>query len=218
MSEEAGKMGWDKQIGEPTEWYARFVSYLLTGPKRSILGTNNLERKRNTLPPQRSTPSSWIKMSRRWNWEERAKRFDDAQAESAVQNHMRLQEQLQQQAMQLAGAMMSKANAMLQFPLVRQKTKDGKTIIVPVKWDFNTAANLGSTGVRLVGATTGSDNKDGTNININVNAGKDRPQTDMEWLREMEEQPNVNTDNTQTGDEAPQAPQQDDNPSPEEEA
>ena len=66
---------WEQQLGEPNRWYARFESFRLAGPSRSLLGSVNADRLARGGNRSRSLPQAWAKNAKRWRWRERRRAF-----------------------------------------------------------------------------------------------------------------------------------------------
>lgn len=64
---------WDRQPGEPMEWYRRFRLFLSLGPQRTIE-----EAYRRWTGEAGEPDPVWIEMARNWRWADRAARFDEA--------------------------------------------------------------------------------------------------------------------------------------------
>ncbi len=67
-----GNRPWDRQPGEKLEWHRRFLTYLRLGPGRSI------QAAWEALGGQGPVPRSWLDAARAYNWEERARAYDEA--------------------------------------------------------------------------------------------------------------------------------------------
>lgn len=65
--------------GEDSRWYERFSRYLALGAARSVRAVYNAELATRGKPSEHSkpVPSSWTQASRRFEWQRRAKAFDD---------------------------------------------------------------------------------------------------------------------------------------------
>jgi len=76
---EGERQAWDRLSGEGALWYERFWTYVELGPvKRSI---EACYRARQTAEPGLTAgraPSGWSTQARKWKWEERAARHDEA--------------------------------------------------------------------------------------------------------------------------------------------
>jgi len=72
---------WDRQPGEPNNWYRRFLSYRdmpHSNPPlpRTLLGTANHEQVCKGSKKYNGTPQSWRDAFKKWNWRERAEGYD----------------------------------------------------------------------------------------------------------------------------------------------
>lgn len=69
---------WERQPGEPEEWYARFLIYKDLGMSRNLHRAYKAERADTPfpMPPTTGTPISWTHNSRQWHWKERAEAWD----------------------------------------------------------------------------------------------------------------------------------------------
>lgn len=66
---------WEREDGEPSRWFARFDTYRLLGPGRSI--EEAFRRARETEGLRAERPGSiWYEMAKRWRWAERAEAWD----------------------------------------------------------------------------------------------------------------------------------------------
>ncbi|MDW8068581.1 MAG: hypothetical protein RML46_06690 [Anaerolineae bacterium] len=65
---------WDRQVGERTEWYLRFLTFLKLGPSRSVERAYRVWVGREDVP----VDPAWEEMARIWRWEERARAWDEA--------------------------------------------------------------------------------------------------------------------------------------------
>jgi len=63
---------WDRLPGEKPEWYQRFLIYLRLGPDRSV------DAVWQHLGGRGPAPTSWHQAAQSYNWEERAKAYDEA--------------------------------------------------------------------------------------------------------------------------------------------
>lgn len=102
--------------------------------------------------------------SSRWNWVERAAAYDSHMAvieqierERVAAENARKWEERKEEAREsgwaLYLALKEKADSMLKFPLTRQTTKDGNTVVEPARWTFHTAARVAEVAVKLARLT-----------------------------------------------------------------
>jgi len=81
---------WERQKNEPANWYMRFRRYLDMGPHRSLRAvvateSNKEATKGNTKLSDVSVPGSWSRSAKVWNWQERAKAYDQDHQEKLTQ-------------------------------------------------------------------------------------------------------------------------------------
>jgi hypothetical protein len=100
---------WEQQPGEPNRWYARFESFRLAGPSRSLLGGVNADRLARGGSRSRSVPQAWAKNAKRWRWRERAQAWDQAQRQEARLARARDIEEMNRRHLHEAQALQSKA-------------------------------------------------------------------------------------------------------------
>lgn len=68
---------WEQIEGESDLWYGRFRSYMLMGFKRSIAAVFQEEETEKNGEEQRQKPVGyWYEMSKKYEWERRAKEYD----------------------------------------------------------------------------------------------------------------------------------------------
>lgn len=79
MSENEQDYPWERQEGEDTMWYDRFLVFLRMGPARTKLGAVHLVETAEKGGNKRSsrTPGSWDEAAKEWRWRERADAWDD---------------------------------------------------------------------------------------------------------------------------------------------
>lgn len=84
MSDEQEQDAWERQEGEPNNWYSRFVLFLQLGPSRSLRKAIAAEKATKGDKEQQfsdvsllSVPRSWFDASHQWNWRERAEAWDE---------------------------------------------------------------------------------------------------------------------------------------------
>lgn len=70
---------WERKQGERNLWFDRFTRYRLMGPKRSLLGAVNAERRGAQRGATKSVPRTWADAFLREQWKARAEAFDQAE-------------------------------------------------------------------------------------------------------------------------------------------
>lgn len=70
---------WERQEGEDTMWYDRFLVFLRMGPSRTMLGAVHLveEAEKSREKQSSKTPGAWNDAAKEWNWQKRAEAWDD---------------------------------------------------------------------------------------------------------------------------------------------
>lgn len=130
--------------GETDKAFAALQVYLELGSERS------LELARQKLGKSKAVLERW---STRWNWVVRAGVYDNYMANleqakreraltSEAQKWAERQIEHREKAWRVSQALIEKAEMMLKFPLTRQRTADGTTIVEPLKWSLTDAARL----------------------------------------------------------------------------
>lgn len=71
---------WAQMAGEPGKWYARFETYRLLGPHRSIRAAYRQRRAQDGLGGAQAG-SAWFSAARKWSWQERAEAWDKVERE-----------------------------------------------------------------------------------------------------------------------------------------
>jgi hypothetical protein len=75
---------WDRQPGEPNDWYHRFHAYLLAGPDRSVEAAYRAMRRDaaecgTRAGAARRANNSWYSTAARWDWAGRAAAYDQVE-------------------------------------------------------------------------------------------------------------------------------------------
>lgn len=73
---------WHQQDGEPDLWYGRFNRYRLMGTRRSVNAVFKKEQKSAKIRENSRTGEAggdWYEAAKVWNWEERARAYDEYQ-------------------------------------------------------------------------------------------------------------------------------------------
>jgi hypothetical protein len=125
----SGKQAWDRLPGEDTMWYSRFLYYYIPlGSSRSRLAAYNDWRARTAGKDSiSSTPASWDKAARRYNWKQRATAYDDWKREE-------FQQRMQVLALEVMEERVSVARDLL-------KVAHGKLFDTDISWSSNSVAN-----------------------------------------------------------------------------
>ena len=148
---------WEQKTDERALYFARFQHFLHLGPKRSMLGAYNADRKARGEKAGKSVPSSWDKVASEWAWAERAAAFDEEQLRLEREAFERAQDALwekrrrdtRERLFHLNEKILAKVEAMAEFPLVtttvEERYEDGRPKIINVhaaRWGFSTMGTL----------------------------------------------------------------------------
>lgn len=102
---------WDRQKGEPTEWYTKFKIFLNLGPKRSVVDAWaewKLLAKSKKITSEKPAPE-WYQHCAKYQWVERASAYDQAQLEIIRQMYATQFIQARTRHTKLARCMFNKA-------------------------------------------------------------------------------------------------------------
>lgn len=134
---------WERQTDESSKHYAWFYEFLMLDSERSMLGAyRNTLKARGSARNPATVPSSWREVARQRQWKERAAAYDEEQLRVADIEYSERRLKLRGRAMDAAEEMLERAMEMLQFPLMEVVSVDGKTIIKPARWTFDTVPKL----------------------------------------------------------------------------
>ena len=135
---------WHRREGESGPAYEALRLYLDLGASRSLRAVGQ------KLGKSRALIDRW---SSCWDWSERAASYDAflyVQAEVAKEKALKSEaEKWARRQLEAADQLFEKAQAMLEWPLARRVTKDGQTIIEPVRWGMRDAGTLADTAIKL---------------------------------------------------------------------
>jgi hypothetical protein len=109
MNDDVQPDPWEQVKGESNRWYARFESFRLIGPNRSLLAAVNADRVARGVNRTRSVPQGWAKNAKHWHWRERAEAWDAAQRLEARQSRARAIEEMNRRHVHEVQALQSKA-------------------------------------------------------------------------------------------------------------
>jgi|SRR6185503_3316874 len=139
---------WDRLRNESAKAYAAFVAYRDAGADRSVIGAY---RQTKGHPKATQPARLWKAWARDHLWEERAAAYDAhlaAVAQQARETEIarraaemeRRRAQAQDDAWALFEQVKDRAKQMLKLPIVTVADEDGKKVINPAKWDYNSIA------------------------------------------------------------------------------
>jgi hypothetical protein len=147
---------WIRRSGESSPAYEAFLAYRDLGRDRSI--DRAALALKGGLSPGDGRPSSgrlrgW---SSRWRWVERARAWDaflQAERDKVAIREARKWESRRLAALEanwgLSLELREKLKKMLEFPISKQTTKDGKTIIEPARWSYQTIVSLAKAAAEI---------------------------------------------------------------------
>ena len=148
---------WDRQDNEPAKAYNAFTLYRDLGPERTLReAAKRLQRSRSLLDHW-SADYQWVSRADAYDAAMRAQAqagYEQGVREEAARWAMRSNEQRDGE-WEMARALMSKAGAMLRFPLAVARTEeeqDGKTIVTivqPARWSLRDAAMMADVAAKL---------------------------------------------------------------------
>ena len=99
---------WDRLPEEPNRWFARFESYRLAGPRRSLSATWTAEQAEKGRRKRSKVPGSWNEAATRWRWRQRAEAWDDYERQRAREAHAQAISEMNARYIQEAQALQSK--------------------------------------------------------------------------------------------------------------
>lgn len=147
---------WDRQPEESAKAYRAFTVYRDQGPQRSIRGTARAMARSATLLKDWSSRWGWVARCTAWDAQQRAIATAgyEAGVRAEAERWAERQNVQRDSEWEMARALMSKAGAMLRFPLATAtQTEDDEgrvvTIVQPSKWALRDAAVMVDVAARL---------------------------------------------------------------------
>lgn len=166
---------WERQPGEPLDWYAKFEHFRALGPQRTVFAAYRSVRAQahpDANPASfraTSPPNTWNKAAEQWQWHARAQWWDEHMASQARQAEIdaaqtraadlaRKRDALRGDETDIAEQLLQRARRMLEYPLTRQRlvtSTDANgnavatTIVEPVRWNMGDVARLILTSDKL---------------------------------------------------------------------
>lgn len=135
---------WEPQEGESAPAYQAFAEY------RDLGGERSLESVARILSKSSQLLKRW---SARWKWVERSQAYDahmDSLEQKAREKALtRKAEDWATKELEMASLLYDKAKSMLSFPLAKQVTKDGQTVVMPADWRMRDAAAIAEAGIKM---------------------------------------------------------------------
>lgn len=153
---------WNRQPGEPSVWFSRFVEYRMQTPPRSAVAVyrSSCERRgaeRNGKRPLDTIdclPESWAVAKKRYEWIGRAAAFDDDQLAKKEIEWAAAREEEREEELRLAREMRVKAHELLALPVKVEQvrySRNGEEIevfLIPEHRAFQAAAALAKEAMR----------------------------------------------------------------------
>lgn len=165
-AEKPPSLEWERREGEPNKWYARFQTYLLLGPDRSLYAAYNAWREQSgakSAQKRAGLPLSWRLAAEQWEWSSRAEQFDEHERAQQVAEWARRRDELREQEWKYAQELIDKVRQMLVFPLAKttRSTQDGGQTVVtevhPTTWKMSDAARMMEAASKLARLAVGED-------------------------------------------------------------
>jgi hypothetical protein len=142
---------------ETAKAYEAFKAYAEMGAGRSLDAVGRKLGKSTTLMERWSSVHGWKERVALWdNRRDHVQQTAEEKAAEAVA--LRLAERrakVQESAYEMFEKLKAKCDDMLQFPVGRRESKDGKTIVHPAKWNFADLARVATVADALGRMATG---------------------------------------------------------------
>lgn len=143
---------------ESAKAYEAFKAYAKMGPeKRTLESVARGLHKSKTIVARWSMRHGWKERIALWDnqLDHRQQSAEEKAADAVALQLARRRASVQDSAWDLFEKLKQKANEMLQFPVGRRESKDGKTVIHPAKWNFADLARLATVADTLGRLATG---------------------------------------------------------------
>jgi hypothetical protein len=142
---------WDRQPGETPKSWEAFQVFLAAGATRTVSGVAKQLGKSHQMLDR------W---SQRFNWRARAGAYDnhlankmlnaqEKQIEREAEKWAQRGSEHRERAWKIREALLDKAEQMLEWPLAKVESEDGKMVLHPARWDFGTVARLVDTADKV---------------------------------------------------------------------
>ena len=177
---------WERQAGENSLWYGRFLVFRDMGTGRSLLALYKAELKEKARESKKkqptAAPGAWYATADQYRWNERAAAWD-THRQQEIEAERREEEKRdrelwlerrnaqRERQWQLAEKLAERANAMLESPLYIEKETDDGAVKVPARWSFRDVVSLLSFANDLQVAATGSQMEEIKALTVLVRAG-----------------------------------------------
>lgn len=135
---------WEPQKGESMPAYQAWCCFLEMGNERST---------RAVAQRLGKTAALIARWSSRWGWVERIASYEaymqEIEQKAREKALTKKAEDWATKELEMAALLYDKAKSMLAFPLAKQVTKDGQTVVMPADWRMRDAAAIAEAGVKM---------------------------------------------------------------------
>jgi len=168
---------WERQPGESTKHFDRFVIFLRLGTSRTMSAcyrqwrraTGDASQWKTGYKPSRP-PETWMEVCREWNWYARAAEWDMHLFDEETDIWMMRRESLREEEFSLSEELIQRAKELLDWPIAHEThpalnklgnpilDDDGRPIyqkIEPSKWTLSDAVRMITAGDELRRRATG---------------------------------------------------------------
>jgi hypothetical protein len=157
MSDPQAPSAFAPLAGESPRAFAAFVAYRDLGPGRSAA---EAYRQRAGRAGAKQASGRWNAWAAQFSWQARAAAHDahlermrqqawEAEAAKEAAKWERRRQEALERGWEASQALRSKAEAMLETPLFRERVEDGVTVREPAKWTFDTMVRVARLAVEL---------------------------------------------------------------------
>ena len=137
---------YEKQPDEPPKHYEWFCAFLEMGPGRSLLGAQkNFQQRSGKVWKGLDATPSWKNAAQKWNWKARARIWDREQREERMKAIAERERAMIDRIFAKINTQLERvdliegfAEFVMKYPRTNKKTVDGKTVIEPGEWTFDT--------------------------------------------------------------------------------
>lgn len=186
-------------------WFQRFIMYRDIGTDRTLLGTFNLHKRQegnyqgDKHGNATSLPGSWTKATKKWQWVERARAYDDFLHHQRERERDKRRKELEDLEWTSALKMFDKTTKMLDWPLADREVEDpesgDKVLVKAAGWSQGTVPNMIKAAsqlgrMALSMPTTGPNGLDPDRKGAtDGDGGEYLDDAEIEWMHEYMEDP-----------------------------
>ena len=148
----------EQQPGESAKAFAAFKLYRDMGAERSFRKAAQRLHKSVTVLVRWAKKFGWPARLVAWatHLQELEREAMDQAARNDAMKWAKRELEFREQRFAVGQALIKKANDMLAFPLAKQTSRDGKTIVEPAEWTLAQAARMTEVGEKLVAMAVGA--------------------------------------------------------------